>query len=192
MSSKQGKHNSTTILERLSQALGPLKRCDFRVDQDHDGTLRQAVERVQQAVQSGEGRWCGIAYTTGGAVSLSGVTPSQVLLSTTKDDQGIHAEVDPGGVYELRLWQVGPTDVLAREVRWLNGSGLVEVTVDRDAASVDEGAAVEQDTSSYWYRHGAYLQHGEGARMPTVEVFFVEPTYGNTVYVDELMAGAWG
>ena len=135
----------------------------------------------------------GIAYTTAGARALRSVCDG-VLRATD-------GEVPCETVYELRLWSViakdggGGDGVLARELRWLNGTGSAEVAVLR-ADGVGDGAATGAEAC--WYRPNAYLQHSDSERDPrempamaSIEVFIIEDEYGNTVFVDELMTGEW-
>ena len=135
----------------------------------------------------------GIAYTTAGARALRSVCDG-VLRATD-------GEVPCETVYELRLWSViaqdggGGDGVLARELRWLNGTGSAEVAVLR-ADGVGDGAATGAEDC--WYRPNAYLQHSDSERDPrkmpameSIEVFIIEDEYGNTVFVDELMTGEW-
>ena len=135
----------------------------------------------------------GIAYTTAGARALRSVCDG-VLRATD-------GEVPCETVYELRLWSViakdggGGDGVLARELRWLNGTGSAEVAVLR-ADGVGDGVATGAEAC--WYRPNAYLQHSDSKRDPrempameSIEVFIIEDEYGNTVFVDELMTGEW-
>ena len=135
----------------------------------------------------------GIAYTTAGARALRSACDG-VLRATD-------GEVPCETVYELRLWSViaqdggGGDGVLARELRWLNGTGSAEVAVLR-ADGVGDGAATGAEAC--WYRPNAYLQHSDSKRDPrempameSIEVFIIEDEYGNTVFVDELMTGEW-
>ena len=135
----------------------------------------------------------GIAYTTAGARALQSACDG-VLRAT---DGKVRREA----VYELRLWSViaqdggGGDGVLARELRWLNGTGSAEVAVLR-ADGVGDGAATGAEAC--WYRPNAYLQHSDSERDPrempameSIEVFIIEDEYGNTVFVDELMTGEW-
>ena len=126
----------------------------------------------------------GIAYTTAGARALRSACDG-VLRATD-------GEVPCETVYELRLWSViakdggGGDGVLARELRWLNGSGAAEIVVGASREGLPGG-------SDCWVRDNSYLQHGEkGDVMDSIEVFTVEETYGNTVFTDELMTGRWG
>ena len=154
------------------------------IAQDEDlGAALGRVGRLGANVQ-------GIAYTMAGARALQSVCDG-VLHATD-------AEVRRETVYELRLWSViakdgdGGDGVLARELRWLNGTGSAEVAVLR-ADGVGDGAATGAEDC--WYRPNAYLQHGDGEKDPremrSIEVFIIEDEYGNTVFVDELMTGEW-
>ena len=154
------------------------------IAQDEDlGAALGRVGRLGANVQ-------GIAYTTAGARALQSVCDG-VLHATD-------GEVRRETVYELRLWSViaqdggGDNGVLARELRWLNGTGSAEVAVLR-ADGVGDGAATGAEDC--WYRPNAYLQHGDSEKDPremrSIEVFIIEDEYGNTVFVDELMTGEW-
>lgn len=135
----------------------------------------------------------GIAYTTAGARALRSACGGVL--------RGTDGEVPCETVYELRLWSViakdggGGDGVLARELRWLNGTGSAEVAVLR-ADGVGDGVATGAEAC--WYRPNAYLQHSDSKRDPrempameSIEVFIIEDEYGNTVFVDELMTGEW-
>ena len=156
------------------------------IAQDEDlGAALGRVGRLGANVQ-------GIAYTTAGARALQSVCDG-VLHATD-------GEVRRETVYELRLWSViaqdggGDDGVLARELRWLNGTGSAEIAVLR-ADGAGDGAATGAEAC--WYRPNAYLQHGDGEKdpreMPAMESIevFIEAEYGNTVFVDELMTGEW-
>ena len=106
--------------------------------------------------------------------------------------------------------------VLAREIRWLNGSGCAEIVVEwlregeehdptvpekaeDDGTNKDNGAKTLRQ--GCWCRENKYLQHGadisgkdkldETDIMRSIEVFVEEPEFGNTVFADELMSGRW-
>ena len=158
-------------------------------------TVRDAgdLQRVIARAAESQAQWQGIAYTTAGARALRSACDG-VLRATDGD-------VPCETVYELRLWSViakdggGGDGVLARELRWLNGTGSAEVAVLR-ADGVGDGAATGAEDC--WYRTNAYLQHSDSERDPrkmpameSIEVFIIEDEYGNTVFVDELMTGEW-
>jgi len=156
-----------------------------------DGTLAGVL------AEATTGRWQGIAYTTARACAL-GEVPGEEGDARLRATDG--SQVDPGTVYELRLWRTdtGQEEVLlARELRWLNGTGGVDVTVRREAGAVDDGKAAGECDRPCWYRQNRYLQHGATApykgsdTMTSIEVFTEENRYGNVVFADELMTGAW-
>ena len=163
-----------------------LKPAVWTTDIAPDEDLGAALGRVRRLGANVRG----IAYTTAGARALRSVCDG-VLRATD-------GEVRRETVYELRLWSViaqdggGGDGVLARELRWLNGTGSAEVAVLR-ADGVGDGAATGAEDC--WYRPNAYLQHGDSEKDPremrSIEVFIIEDEYGNTVFVDELMTGEW-
>ena len=152
------------------------------------GDLQRVIARAAES----EAQWQGTAYTTTGARALRSISEG-ALLST--DGEQVQHET----VYELRLWSViakggEGDDVLAHELRWLNGTGSAEVTL-RGADGGGRADAPEEERC--WYRPNDYLQHSadetDARKMPimtSVEVF-TEADYGNTVFVDELMTGEW-
>ncbi|WP_103064257.1 hypothetical protein [Actinomyces qiguomingii] len=170
----------------------PLRRGRLTDASCGDGTLAGVL------AEASAGSWQGIAYTTAGACSLREVY-GEAANARLRNTDG--SDVDPGTVYELRLWSVetgGDQSLLARELRWLNGTGGVEVTVRREAGAVDDGQATHGESGRpCWYRHNSYLQHGASApykgsdAMTSIEVFTEENRYGNVVFTDELMTGNW-
>ena len=157
-------------------------------------TVRDAgdLQRVIARAAESQAQWQGIAYTTTGARALRSISEG-ALLGTDGE------QVQHDTVYELRLWSViakggEGDDVLAHEIRWLNGTGSADVTLcwvdDNDQADVPKD-------EHFWYRHNDYLQHSANKTdeckipiMTSVEIF-TEVDYGNTVFVDELMTGEW-
>ncbi|WP_136314194.1 hypothetical protein [Actinomyces procaprae] len=170
----------------------PLQRGMLTDTSCGDGTLASVL------AEATTGRWQGVAYTTAGACALREIY-GEAGTARLRNTDG--KEVDPDTVYELRLWSVETSSdesLLARELRWLNGTGGVEVTVRRKAEAVDGGkAAAGESDRPCWYRHNSYLQHGASApykgsdAMTSIEVFTEEAAYGNTVFVDEIMTGRW-
>lgn len=152
------------------------------------GDLKRVIARAAES----EAQWQGIAYTTTGARALRSISEG-ALLGTDGE------QVQHDTVYELRLWSViakggEGDDVLAHELRWLNGAGSADVTL-RGIDDDDRAGAPEKERC--WYRPNDYLQHSgdetDARNMPimtSVEVF-TEAEYGNTVFVDELMTGKW-
>ncbi|QHO91773.1 hypothetical protein CWT12_11295 [Actinomyces sp. 432] len=162
----------------------PLRRGWITSSSCGDGSLAAVLSEA-----TGTG-WQGIAYTTVGACALRGV---HGVAGSTRLRNTDGSEVDPGTVYELRLWSVDTSDdtaLLARELRWLNGTGGVKLAV----YTATEDA---HDATPCWYRRNSYLQHGADApfkgsdTMTSIEVFTEESTYGNTVFIDEIMTGRW-
>ena len=168
--------------ERLSMT--GLQRAAWTFDDAENEDLAAALGRVGHLGGSVQG----IAYTTAGARAIRSASDHGL-----RDTGG--NEVRLGTVYELRLWAVaqgagGSDGVLARELRWLNGTGSVEVVL----RTCRGGAAAPGEPC--WYRPNAYLQHDEeenAGKAPTMEAveIFVEADYGNTVFADELMTGRW-
>ena len=161
-------------------------------------TVRDAgnLQRVIARAAESEAQWQGIAYTTAGARALRSISEGELL--------GTDGErIQHNTVYELRLWSViakggEGDDVLARELRWLNGTGSAEVAVLRaDGAGDGAATGAAAGAEACWYRPNAYLQHDDGEKdpreMPAMESIevFIEAEYGNTVFVDELMTGEW-
>ena len=157
-------------------------------------TVRDAgdLQRVIARAAESEAQWQGIAYTTAGARALRSL--SEGALRSTDGEQVQH-----NTIYELRLWSVieegGETDdVLAHELRWLNGTGSADVTL-RGVDDDDRADAPKKERC--WYCPNDYLQRSgdeaDARNMPimtSVEVF-TEVEYGNTVFIDELMTGRW-
>lgn len=145
------------------------------------------AEVLGRAVGEAGARWHGLTLTTRGARAVTGVSADGLEASD--------GAVDSATVFELRLWATAgePEGARARELRWLNGSGGVEVTVwegPKAPTPVADGAA------PCLLRHGSYLQHAPAGRetsqeMGVVEVFCTEERYGNVVFADELMTGRW-
>ena len=150
--------------------------------------MKQVIARAAKS----EAQWQGIAYTTAGARALRSISEKE-LCSTDSE------QIQHNTVYELRLWSViakggEDDDVLAHEIRWLNGTGSADVTL-RGVDDGDWADAPEEELC--WYRPNDYLQHSANKTdeckipiMTSVEVF-TEVDYGNTVFVDELMTGEW-
>ena len=159
-------------------------------------TVRDAgnLQRVIARAAESETEWQGIAYTTAGARALRSISEGELL--GTDGEQIKH-----NTVYELRLWSViakggEDDDVLAHEIRWLNGTGSADVIL----RWVDDNDQTDVPKDEHcWYRPNDYLQHSANKTdececkipiMTSVEVF-TEVDYGNTVFVDELMTGEW-
>lgn len=131
-------------------------------------------------------------------------------------------DFDPTKVFELRLWvpvtlpnEPAEGNVLAREYRWINGVGAVEVTLTKGTANAaSEGS--EPKPVSGWFHKVSYLQHkstathkeestpdtstGQTKRskqdtatndISALEFIQEEDKYGNTVVVEQLFTGKW-
>lgn len=166
----------------------------------------------------------GLAFATNGTWTVlgfdKGSSDARPKLSVTPIDG---REFDPTKVFELRLWvpvklpdKPAESDVLAREFRWVNGVGAVELTLTsgrpKTSSEVTESVSV-----SGWFHKVSYLQHKSTAtrkeestpdtstgqteqdeqhaatdNMTAVEFIQEEDKYGNTVVVDQLFTGEWG
>lgn len=149
------------------------------------------AEVLGRAVGEAGARWHGLALTTRGARAVTGVSADGLEASD--------GAVDSATVFELRLWATAGAQggARARELRWLNGSGGVEVTVwEGSAAPTSVGEGPGCGAAPCRLRRGSYLQHAPAGRearqeMSVVEVFCTEERYGNVVFADELMTGRW-
>lgn len=153
---------------------------------------------------SSGGEWNGIAYSTAGASPVTGVDAEGELIVGAGGFQ-------KASVYELRLWAIpsAEVEVLAHELRWLNGSGGAEIIVSAPySGSKGTGPSGDPAATAFsrrcWYRENAYLQHlplerreasdGDASAPPTMtslELFCEEEEFSNVAFVDELMTGRW-
>jgi hypothetical protein len=165
----------------------------------------------------------GLAFATNGTWPVLGVnkgSPAEVpKLSVTPID-GRHFE--PTKVYELRLWipvklpdEPAEGDVLAREYRWVNGVGAVELRVTAGTDSSQTNGSKGSGERG-WVRAVQYLEHVPSSRstakhvpaspdkksdqsgggtttshMTALEFIQEEDKYGNTVVVEQLFTGNW-
>ena len=165
----------------------------------------------------------GLAFATNGTWPVLGCdkcsSAETPKLSTTPID-GRH--FDPTKIFELRLWipvtlpdKPAKGDVLAREFRWVNGVGAVELTLTSGAAEASS-EGTESASVGGWFNKVSYLQHKSvatskeesapdtGTRqtkqgkqdsptndMSALEFIQEEDKYGNTVVVDQLFTGKW-
>lgn len=151
------------------------------------GELRGLLARAVASPMS----WQGIAWTTAGVQSVFSVCADSLITRL----EGRERPVPWDGIYELRLWAVRgrPDGVPASELRWLNGSGSAGITVYAGPSAVPQGV----EAAECWVRPNSYLEHGAeppfqpSTVMTSLEVFTVEPQFGNTVFSDELMTGSW-
>ena len=165
----------------------------------------------------------GLAFATNGTWPVLGFdkcsSAKTPKLSVTPID-GRHFE--PTKVYELRLWipvklpdEPAEGDVLAREYRWVNGVGAVELGVTAGTGSSQPSGSKGSGVTG-WVHAVQYLEHvpssrstsnpgtdstdnesnqtGEGtgaSHMAALEFIQAEDKYGNTVVVDQLFTGRW-
>lgn len=165
----------------------------------------------------------GLAFATNGTwpvLRFDKCSPAETpKLSVTPTD-GRHFE--PTKVFELRLWipvklPDEPADgaVLAREYRWINGVGAVELGVSADTGSSQPSGSKESGVTG-WVHAVQYLQHVPSSRstanpgtdstdnesnqggggtttsyMTALEFIQAEDKYGNTVVIDQLFTGKW-
>ena len=165
----------------------------------------------------------GLAFATSGTWPVLGFdkcSPTETpKLSVTPID-GRHFE--PTKVYELRLWipvtlpdEPAEGDVLAREYRWVNGVGDVELRVTAGTDSSQTNGSKGSGVTG-WVRAVQYLEHVSSSRstakhvpaspdkksnqsgggtttshMTALEFIQEEDKYGNTVVVDQLFTGRW-
>lgn len=165
----------------------------------------------------------GLVFATNGTWPVLGFdkcSPAETpKLSVTPID-GRHFE--PTKVYELRLWipvklpdEPAEGDVLAREYRWVNGVGAVELRVTAGTGSSQPSGSKDSGVTG-WVHAVQYLEHVPSSRStanpgtdPTdnesnqtgggngvshitaLEFIQAEDKYGNTVVVDQLFTGRW-
>lgn len=165
----------------------------------------------------------GLVFATNGTWPVLGFdkcSPAETpKLSVTPID-GRHFE--PTKVYELRLWipvklpdEPAEGDVLARECRWVNGVGAVELRVTAGTGSSQPSGSKDSGVTG-WVHAVQYLEHVPSSRStanpgtdPTdnesnqtgggngvshitaLEFIQAEDKYGNTVVVDQLFTGKW-
>ena len=165
----------------------------------------------------------GLAFATNGTWTVlgfdKGSSDAKPKLSVTPIDG---REFDPTKVFELRLWvpvklpdKPAEGDILAREFRWVNGVGAVELTLTVGTAEASS-EVTESVSVSGWFHKVSYLQHKSAATskedsapdtntdkpkqgkidspsndMSALEFIQEEDKYGNTVVVDQLFTGRW-
>ncbi len=165
----------------------------------------------------------GLAFATNGTWTVlgfdKGSSAAKPMLSVTPIDG---REFDPTKVFELRLWvpvklpdKPAEGDILAREFRWVNGVGAVELTLTSGTAEASS-EGTESARVGGWFRKVSFLQHKSAAssdrdsasdptsgqteqdeqdaatdNMTAVEFIQEEDKYGNTVVVDQLFTGRW-
>ena len=165
----------------------------------------------------------GLAFATNGTWPILGfddVSSAEAPKLCIRPIEG--RDFDEDKAFELRLWV--PTlrahnpadgDVRAREYRWVNGVGAVELTLTTDTSeAASEGT--ESASVSGWFHRVSYLQHKSAATskeesapdtgirqtkqgkqdpttndMSALEFIQEEHKYGNTIVVDQLFTGRW-
>ncbi|WP_291451971.1 hypothetical protein [Actinomyces sp. ICM47] len=167
----------------------------------------------------------GLAFATNGTWAVLGFnncsSAEMPKLSVTPIDG---RDFDPTKVFELRLWLPVDTtetatngEVLAREFRWVNGVGAVEMTLTESTPeTASQGAESRPSSVNGWFNRVSYLKHESAANsdeksdylasvgqtepsqqdtatkdMTAVEFIQAEDKYGNTVVVDQLFTGEW-
>ena len=165
----------------------------------------------------------GLAFATNGTWPVLGFdkgSPAETpRLSVTPIDG---REFDPTKVFELHLWvpvtlpnEPAEGNVLAREYRWINGVGAVELRVTAGTDS-SQSSGRKGSGDRGWVHAVQYLQHvpsnrttanpeadspnkksnqnggGNGVgHMTALEFIQQEDKYGNTVVIDQLFTGRW-
>jgi hypothetical protein len=165
----------------------------------------------------------GLAFATNGTWPVlgfdKGSSDEKPKLSVTPIDG---REFDPAKLFELRLWvpvklpdEPAEGDVLAHELRWVNGVGAVELRVTAGTGSSQPSGSKESGVTG-WVHAVQYLEHVPSSRStanpgtdPTdnesnqtgggngvshitaLEFIQAEDKYGNTVVTDQLFTGKW-
>lgn len=165
----------------------------------------------------------GLAFTTNGTWTVLGfdkVSATEAPKLSVAPIDG--RDFDPTKVFELRLWvpvklpdEPAEGQVLAREYRWVNDVGAVELTLTVGTAEASS-EGTEPAPVGGWFHKVSYLQHKSvatskeesapdtGTRqtkqgkqdsptndMSALEFIQEEDNYGNTVVVDQLFTGRW-
>ena len=165
----------------------------------------------------------GLAFATNGTWTVLGfdkVSATEAPKLSVAPIDG--RDFDPTKVFELRLWvpvklpdEPAEGQVLAREYRWVNDVGAVELTLTVGTAEASS-EGTEPAPVGGWFHKVSYLQHKSvatskeesapdtGTRqtkqgkqdsptndMSALEFIQEEDNYGNTVVVDQLFTGRW-
>lgn len=172
---------------------------------------------------SWNGELQGLAFATNGTWPVLGIDRK-----SSKDSRELSVapvegrSFDDEKVFELRLWvPVAHTDdpedgtLLAREFRWVNGVGAVELRVTAGTDSSQTNASKGSGDKG-WVHAVQYLEHvpssrstanpgadstdnqsnqsggrNGGSHMAALEFIQAEDKYGNTVVIDQLFTGRW-
>ena len=175
-------------------------------------TRKHSGEDVQGLAFATNGTWTVLGFDKGSSTEAPKLAVAQI------DGR----EFDPTKLFELRLWvpvklpdEPAEGDVLAREYRWVNGVGAVELGVTAGTGSSQPSGSKESGITG-WVHAVQYLEHvpssrstanpgtdstdnesnqtggGTGAsHMTALEFIQEEDKYGNTVVVDQLFTGEW-
>lgn len=165
----------------------------------------------------------GLAFTTNGTWTVLGfdkVSATEAPKLSVAPIDG--RDFDPTKVFELRLWvpvklpdEPAEGQVLAREYRWVNDVGAVELTLTVGTAEASS-EGTEPAPVGGWFHKVSYLQHKSTATrkeesapdtstgqtkqskqdtatndMSALEFIQEEDKYGNTVVVEQLFTGKW-
>ena len=144
----------------------------------------------------------GLAFATNGTWPVLGVVNEGSSEAPRVDVKPITGRMfEPDKVFELRLWVPvahtdGPEDgaLFAREFRWVNGVGAVDLTLKA-------GTECNGITSvSGWVHNMSYLKHMpansdtgrvDNSQMMAVEFIQEDKQYGNMAVTDQLFTGEW-
>lgn len=165
----------------------------------------------------------GLAFATNGTWPVLGVDKDSPTKEPTLSVTPIDGrDFDPTKVFELRLWvpitlpnEPAEGTVLAREYRWINGVGAVELRVTAGTDS-SQSSGRKGSGDRGWVHAVQYLQHVPSSRntakpvpaspnkksnqsggdtgashMAALEFIQEEDKYGNTVVVEQLFTGRW-
>ena len=186
-------------------------------------TPRLDVFLAYARTHSGEDVLQGLAFATNGTWTVLGFDKGSSAEAPKLSVAPIDGrEFDPTKLFELRLWvpvklpdEPAEGDVLAREFRWVNGVGAVELTLTSGTAEASSEGA-ESARVGGWFHKVSYLQHKSTATrkeesapdtstgqtkqskqdtatndMSALEFIREEDKYGNTVVVEQLFTGKW-
>ena len=165
----------------------------------------------------------GLSFATNGTWPVLGVNKDSPTKEPTLSVTPIDGrDFDPTKVFELRLWvpitlpnEPAEGTVLAREYRWINGVGAVELRVTAGTDS-SQSSGRKGSGDRGWVHAVQYLQHVTSSRntakpvpaspnkksnqsggdtgashMAALEFIQEEDKYGNTVVVEQLFTGRW-
>ena len=178
-------HNATTA---VGNAVSPI------VDSSHERVPLNTVYelRLWQVIAPGSSLEC----------PQSGEAPNGPLPSGSARNRGSGETADTSDASKGANGRDSNGGVLAREIRWLNGSGCAEIVVERLREGEDHDPTVREKAEDggtnkdngaktlhqrCWCRVNEYLQHGadisseekldETDIMRSIEVFVVEPEF---------------